>query len=303
MKEDSVVKNRDKYIGGSDIPILMGISPFKTRWQLILDKTEPENRKEITSPQIEYGNEMEPVIRDFVNHMLQKKFIPDVKIVDDLRGNCDGLSEDSILEIKTTSQIHSELQGYKGYLVQLLFYMDLYNKDLGYLAVYERPDDYSHEFDSERLQLFKVNKDEYTDLLEEINIQVNKFRIDVERVRENPFLTEQDLQPQEIVVLANKIASLEKNLMFYKQMETEYNQLREKMYVAMQSKGIPDWTTDRGVKFTVVKEGQDKVVQEFDEKTFKIECPEVYRKYLKDKIKKGKSGYVRVTMPKQINYI
>jgi predicted phage-related endonuclease len=66
VKSDSVIKDRDKYIGGSDIPILMGISPFKTRWQLLKEKAEPRGdgyATEYTSPQIEYGNEMEEKIR------------------------------------------------------------------------------------------------------------------------------------------------------------------------------------------------------------------------------------------------
>ena len=33
-----VTIDRDKYIGGSDIPIIMGISPFKSRFDLLLEK-------------------------------------------------------------------------------------------------------------------------------------------------------------------------------------------------------------------------------------------------------------------------
>ena len=36
--EFDVAEGRDKYIGGSDIPVIMGLSPFKTRWQLLLEK-------------------------------------------------------------------------------------------------------------------------------------------------------------------------------------------------------------------------------------------------------------------------
>ena len=36
--EFDVTIDRDKYIGGSDIPIIMGISSFKTRWDLLLEK-------------------------------------------------------------------------------------------------------------------------------------------------------------------------------------------------------------------------------------------------------------------------
>ena len=35
-----VTKDRHKYIGGSDIPIIMGISDFKTRFDLLLEKAQ-----------------------------------------------------------------------------------------------------------------------------------------------------------------------------------------------------------------------------------------------------------------------
>ena len=36
--EFDVSQDRDKYIGGSDLPIICGISKFKTRWQLLLKR-------------------------------------------------------------------------------------------------------------------------------------------------------------------------------------------------------------------------------------------------------------------------
>ena len=303
MKADSVVQGREKYIGGSDIPILMEISPFKKRWDLLMEKAIPENRQEIWSPQIEYGNDMEPVIRDYVNGLLGKDFVPDVKIVDDLRGNCDGLAEDSILEIKTTSQIHSDIAGYKNYIVQLLFYMDLYGRDKGYLAVYERPQDYSREFDPTRLSIFLIKMEDYQDLMDEINLQIDRFRTDLERVRENPLITEQELYPRDMVVLAKQIEALERDLTLYKQMETDYNNLRERMYQAMKAKNMKGWTTTSGVKFSLVKEGEDKIVQKFDEKAFKRDHLDIYKQYIKDELKKGSKGYVRVSVPKKVNHL
>ncbi len=302
-KADSVVQDRGKYIGGSDIPILMEISPFKRRWDLLMEKVFPENRQEITSPQIEYGNEMEPVIRDYVNEYLGKNFVPDVKIVDDLRGNCDGLETDSILEVKTTSQIHSDVAGYKHYIVQLLFYMDLYKKSKGYLAVYERPRDYSKEFDPSRLQIFLIKMDDYQDWMDEVNIQVDRFRDDLDKVRENPLLTEQELYPRDLVVLGNQIERLEKDLTLFKQMQTDYDNLREKMYQVMKAKNTPKWTTSNGVKFTLIADGEDKIVKKFDEKAFKADHLDIYKTYLKDELKKGSKGYVRVTVPKKVNRI
>lgn len=36
--QDTVKVDRDKYVGGSDIPAILGLSNFKTRYELILDK-------------------------------------------------------------------------------------------------------------------------------------------------------------------------------------------------------------------------------------------------------------------------
>ena len=46
--------------------------------------------------------------------------------------------------------------------------MVLTDKPNGLLAVYERPDDLSLEFDSSRLHIFKVEKDKETELITEI---------------------------------------------------------------------------------------------------------------------------------------
>ena len=62
-----------------------------------------------------------------------------------------------ILEIKTTSQIKENVNDYKVYLVQLLFYMQNVEVERGMLAVYERPEDFNEEFDGERLQIFFIN--------------------------------------------------------------------------------------------------------------------------------------------------
>lgn len=36
--QETVKQDRDKYIGGSDIPVIMNLSPYKTRFDLLLEK-------------------------------------------------------------------------------------------------------------------------------------------------------------------------------------------------------------------------------------------------------------------------
>ena len=63
----AVTVDRDKYIGGSDIPIIMGISSFKTRFDLLLEKAGIKENDFAGNKYTEYGNVMEPKIRNFIN--------------------------------------------------------------------------------------------------------------------------------------------------------------------------------------------------------------------------------------------
>ena len=302
MKYDVTV-DRDKYIGGSDIPIIFGISPFKTRWQLLLEKAEPAKygpANIATTREIEYGNEMEPVIRDYVNEIENTWFMPDQKIIDDLRANTDGWDGKTILEIKTTSHISHNISGYKHYLVQLLFYMMIYGTDEGILAVYKRPDDFSTEFDEERLQIFYVDLQRNEELCREIARQIEQFRIDLERVKENPLLTEQDLQPKAVIEAANWVLSVEKHLEFYQHIEQEYKAAKQLLKQQMDKYGIKRWITNNGTKITLVPDGEDTVVKELDTQKLKADMPEIFAddsEYMVEKIKKGRSGYVKITPP------
>lgn len=298
-----VTIDRDKYIGGSDMPIIFGISPFKTRWQLLLEKAEPEaHRNNMTTREIEYGNTMEPKIRDYVSEIERTYFEPDQRIEGDLRANVDGWDGKSILEIKTTSQIKETLPEYKHYLVQLLFYMMIYDTDDGILAVYERPEEFSEEFDEDRLEIFYVDKNRYKDLCDEIVAKVEKFREDLEKVRENPLLTEEDLQPKAVVEAAKWVVRVEEQLQFYKRVEQEAKAAKELLKREMDKANITSWITDGGVKITNVPNGEDKMVRELDVEGLKRDLPELFRDaedggYMVEKLKKGRSGYVRITLP------
>ena len=293
-----VTVDRELYIGGSDIPIIMNISPFKTRFDLLLEKAELKEDDFSGNEYTEYGNILEPKIREYINETLYKKepFKVDTIIKDDLRGNFDGINKNAILEIKTTSQVYDDVNDYKIYLVQLLFYMQLAKKEKGILAVYHRPEDFNEEFDEKRLQIFMVDINNYKKLLEEINIAIDRFRIDLEKVKANPFITEEDLQPKEVIELSNKVLALEIQLQEFKKLEKEYNEMKTKLKIAMQENNIPKWTTPNGTKITLVDDGEDKEVEVFNEEKFKEENEELYKKYLEKKIKKGRSGYVLITL-------
>ena len=299
---DTVRDERWRYIGGSDIAAIMGISPFKTRFQLLQEKAQIIEPDFKGNEYTEYGNVMEPKIRDYVNETLGRNFAPDVLMNGDFRFNLDGLDKEccQVLEIKTTSQIHGKLEDYKVYLVQLLPYMRMAGAVEGYLAVYRRPDDFDETFNPLLLTVYEVHIDDYSDLLEEIDTQVEMFKKDLKKLRENPFITEEELQPKEVVEYANKVLVLEQQLESMKQLEKELKSAKAELKRLMQENGVKKWITPNGTKITLVPDGEDTVISAFNEKKFAEEKPDIYAEYLEKKLKAGRSGYVRVTLPKEI---
>lgn len=308
--QKSVSEDRDKYIGGSDIPIIMGISLFKTRFDLLLEKAGLKENDFTGNEYTEYGNVMEPKIRDYINKLTKKSFKEGKHIDNDIRCHTDGEDDTTILEIKTTSQIHENLDEYKIYLVQLLFYMECTNKQFGFLAVYQRSEDFNIVFDKKRLQLFSVNINNHKDLLEQINKAVEQFRIDLKKVKENPLITEEDLLPIDLTELSVKVVKLENQLAEMKKIETQAKELKQQLKEAMKMNNIKKWETPTGVKIILVEDKPDeKIIQKVvNEELFREENIELVEKYelkqaeyLEEKefIKKGTTGYVKITLPKK----
>ena len=296
--------DRDKYIGGSDIPIIMGISPFKTRFDLLLEKAQLKDDDFEGNIYTEYGNILEPQIREYINNsgIYAKPFIENKTIDNDLRYHADGFNGSCVLEIKTTSQIHENVDDYKVYLVQLLFGMQMNKVEKGLLAVYYRPSDFETDFNSKRLTTYAIDIHNYKELLEQINQAVEQFRIDLQKVKDNPLITEEELQPSEIIGLSNKVVELENQLVDYKELDTEYKKTKQELYNAMKKYNVKKWTTNSGVQITKVDATEDKVISidKFNEEKFKEENEELYSKYIEkvEETKKGKAGYVRISLTK-----
>ena len=301
--EYDVTIDRDKYIGGSDIPVIMGLSTFNTRWGLLQEKAGLKERDFNGNKYTEYGKVLEPQIRAHINRRLKNKFTPNQIINGDIRCNTDGFNGACVLEIKTTSHIYDDVKEYKAYLVQLLLYMQENGVKKGKLAVYNRPDDFNPEFDAERLKTHDIDIKKYTNLLNEVNAEIERFRADLERLRNNPLLSEQDFQPNELVAISNKVVQLENRIAELKALETEQKKVKQALFDAMTKHGVKSWETPNGVKITRVDavESTTKTVTEFDVETFKNENPALYDMYLHDVEKKtaGKSGYIKITLPKE----
>ena len=302
--EYDVTIDRDKYIGGSDVPVIMNISPFKTRWDLLQEKAGLKENDFIGNKYTEYGKILEPQIRAYINRKQRNKFEPNQIVNGDIRCNTDGFNGSCVLEIKTTSNIHDTVDEYKVYLVQLLLYMQENGVKKGKLAVYSRPDDFNTEFDAERLKIHDITASQYKSLTESVNAEIDRFRADLERLRENPLLTEEDFQPTDLVAIGKQVVELERRICELKAVEEEHKRAKAVLFDAMTKYGVKSWDTPNGIKITRVDavESTTKVVTEFDEESFKNENPALYGMYQHDVEKKtaGKSGYVKITLPKGV---
>lgn len=195
--QSSVKENRQHYLGGSDLVALLGISPYKTRFELLQEKAGLKPIEEVENEYTTYGNTLEPFIRDYVNENFGKNYREDkLEIENDvlpIRCHFDGIYRQSILEIKTTGTLKKTIEDYKSYLVQLLFYMINAKKDKGMLCVYKRDKDFNEVFNSNNLQIFLIDIDNFKNLVWEIKNEVERFRNDLKKLKENPFLTEEEL--------------------------------------------------------------------------------------------------------------
>lgn len=315
----NVTIDRDKYIGGSDVPIIMGISPFKTRFELLQEKAGLVKDEFLGNQYTEYGNVMEPKIRDFINENEKDKFVEGKDIVDDIRCHTDGINKTTVLEIKTTSRIHHALEDYEIYLVQLLFYMKYTKRKKGKLVVYARPSNFDEKFNKELLQIFDIKLSDYKDLIEEIEEALAEFRNDLRRIKENPFLTEADLEPKELIDLAKELEETESELSAYDVLLKKRESLKVQLKDKLDEIGKKQLKTNN-YKFTRIADGKDTVIESFDEDRFKEDNDKLYTsytheettivfdldkfkeeheeeatKYITTSIKKGKAGSLRMT--------
>lgn len=125
------------------------------------------------------------------------------------------------------------------------------------------------------------------------------------------YLDSKDKHENELVVITNEILKLEKQLTTFKQLEEKYNEEKEKLRQSMIKNGIDKWETSNGVKITLIADKPDEEFEEiyYDETKFIEENTELHNQYIttKDKykstrktLKKGKKGYVRITLPKEV---
>jgi hypothetical protein len=96
--------------------------------------------------------------------------------------------------------------------------------------------------------------------------------------------------------------TFEKQLADMKAIEKQCNDAKKALLNEMLKHDIKSWVTPNGTRITRVDGtiGGTKTVGEFDMEAFKAECPATFERYcrLVEKKVAGKSGYVKITLPK-----
>ena len=64
MLTSQQIEDRKLGLGGSDVGIILGLSTYKTPYELYLEKTGLLVPSQKMTPQQEWGHRLEPVIRD-----------------------------------------------------------------------------------------------------------------------------------------------------------------------------------------------------------------------------------------------
>ena len=301
---ESVTQNRNKYLGGSDLPALFNVSPFKDCFTLAREKAGVIPAAFKGNEYTRYGQLLEPQIRDYINSIYELKFKENTNINEDLRlrSNCDGLDKDAglLLEIKTNAGDKTTYEDVYDYVLQMQMYMFQFNVEKGYLVQYKRPDNFwtgldyetqhtddyfNQDFDAERISVMEIKRDDK--LIQQILSKAEKFWNDIERLKQNPDMSEQEFYFGDNLVeyndTINKLSILEKELNRLSEMEKEAKTQREILYRLMEKVGVKTIVTD-ALMITKVNPTTTKTI---DSKKLKEEMPEIAEQYTKVSKKKG----------------
>lgn len=307
---ENVTANRNKYLGGSDLPALFNTGSFKDYITLVKEKAGVIPVEFKGNEYTRYGQLLEPQIRDYINSVYELKFKENTNINEDLklRSNCDGLDLDAgiLLEIKTNNGDKKTYEDIFDYVLQMQMYMMQFGVNKGYLVQYARPENFwsgldyqtqyadeyfNQDFDPTRISVMEIHRDEK--LIAEILIKAEKFWNDVEKVRANPAMTEQEIYFGDSIVeyknIVAKLEELESKLLILKELEEESKSQREILYKLMDKYNVKSLVTD---KMLISRIAPSKSMT-IDSTKLKKEMPEIAEKY--QKITK-KKGYVKITV-------
>ena len=146
LTREEWLKYRTKGIGGSDVSIIAGINPFKSIYELWLEKTKKVEPEEGNSEYTHFGTLLEPIVRkEFMDRtgikVRQKHMLLQSERYPFMFADLDGVIRENgklcIFEAKTASAYKQEIweQGVPApYILQVQHYMAVTGAEKTYIA-------------------------------------------------------------------------------------------------------------------------------------------------------------------------
>jgi len=284
------LENRIHYIGGSDAPIILGLSPYRNQIDLWHEKTGQIEAKDISNnPYVKAGNFLEPAIRAWFEHETGLKISHENEFDEHpehnfIGGHIDGWisSENAVFEAKTASSDRgwgangsNEIPDH--YLVQLAHYMAITGASKAYIAVLIRGVDFRYYVIERNMRLEEMIIERERDFW---SLVVNNYppaaKTASEVISLNGFKAEKESieASSEIEDCLNDLEKL--NLAIESLLSKRENML-DKIKVFM---GNKDTLVDKTGKISATwKESKPSV--RFDAERFKKEKPDEYINYTK----------------------
>lgn len=290
--DPNVTQNRGKYVGGSDVPTILGINKYRTAYELAQQKVGIVENTFNGNEYTEFGDKLEPQIRNYINKVTASEFIVDTFIDEKrhIRSNVDGIdkAEGIILEIKT----HGKHYNQKVYEAQMQLYMWQTGCDMGWLALYERPENFDIAFDVERLDIVEVPRDQ--SFIDKILSSIETFQIRCEFLRDDPEMSEETFytygtdMDKYLIALQDATPKLLAMQHEVKNYEKQVSEWKDKLYEAMSDNDIKKLETPKLIITRVLPSTSTR----FDSKRFKADHADLYDQYQKESTRKG---YVKLT--------
>ncbi|EGP4828619.1 lambda-exonuclease family protein [Enterococcus lactis] len=280
--DKNVTEKRTQYVGGSDVPVILGLSKYKTQFELAKEKAGIVQPDKSSNPYIQFGNKMEPLIRDYINTMNSLNFHPDTFINKDdmIRSNVDGIDLENkmLLEIKTHGANPTE----RVYEAQMQLYFHQTDCDYGWLAMYHRPKNFDLEFDRKNLVIKEIERDQ--GYIEKILDSIETFWIRVEYLKEKTDMTEQEYYSigNDIDKLVARVERFELQMLEFEEkaklIKAQQKDFREQLYQKMEENDIKKIDTGDLVITRVLPTTRKSI----DSTKLKKEKPDIYDQYLKE---------------------
>lgn len=285
--DPNVTEKRTQYVGGSDVPAILGLSKYKTQYELAREKAGIVQPEFISNPYIQFGNKMEPFIREYINTVNSLNFITETFVDKEnmIRSNVDGIDLENkiLLEIKTHGANPTE----KVYEAQMQLYFHQTGCSYGWLAMYHRPSDFDLEFDRENLVIKEIERD--TGYIEKILDAIETFWIRVEYMKEKPDMTESEYYSigNDVNKLVARVERFELEMLEFekktKVLKEQQKEYRELLYQKMEENDIKKIDTGDIVITRVLPTTRLSV----DSTRLEKEKPDIYDQYLKKANVKG----------------